>query len=91
MGKKEIENMEKKIDHILAIYFDELMNRFEKKQNIMNLQGWLRANLLDALAKTRAGERFERIEYVYYGVVALVIISILDMLLSFFYYLEDII
>lgn len=88
-GLDDIQHIIKNIDNILDMYFDELINCFERKKDIQGLRGWLRINLHMAIKKTHPVKESDRTEYVYHGIVAILIISIINMLLSFFRYIVD--
>lgn len=89
MGEKEIQDLRRKVDDILDLYFEELANSFEQKRDIQNLRGWLRIHLHDAITKTHAGRESVRNRYMYQSTIALLVISIMNMILLFFRYIYD--
>lgn len=89
MDEKEIQELRRKVDDILDLYFEELADCFEKKRDIQGLRGWLRVHLHDAIIKTHAGRESLRNKYVYQGIIALLAISIVNLILLFFRYIFD--
>jgi hypothetical protein len=54
MDEKETQDICRKLDNVLDLYFDELANRIERHKDILNLHGWLRVNLYNAVTTTHA-------------------------------------
>lgn len=89
MAEKDIQELRRKVDDILDLYFEELANCLEKKKDIQCLIGWLRAHLHEAIIKTHAVKESERNKYMYHGVIALLALSLVNMILLFFRYIYD--
>lgn len=89
MIKKEIEDIQRRIDNILDIYFDELVDCFERKKDIQGLRGWLRINLHETVTKMHPVKESAGNKYLFHGVMALLVISILNLILIFFRYIVD--
>lgn len=56
MNEKETQDICRKLDTVLDLYFEELANRIERHKDILNLQGWLRVNLYNAISNTHTGK-----------------------------------
>jgi hypothetical protein len=56
MNEKETQDIYRKLDNVLDLYFEELANRIERHKDILNLQGWLRVNLYNAISNTHTGK-----------------------------------
>lgn len=89
MGEKDTQELRRKVDEILDLYFEELANCFEKKKDMQGLRGWLRMHLHDAIARTHAEKESAKNKYIYQGLIALLAISIINMVLLFFRYIYD--
>lgn len=56
MDEKETQNICRKLDKVLDLYFEELADRIERHKDILNLQGWLRVNLYNAVTAANSGK-----------------------------------
>lgn len=89
MKDKDTEELRRKVDDILDLYFEELANCLEKKRDIQCLRGWLRMHLHDVIIRTRAVKETAWNKYMYHGVIAILALSIVNMILLFLRYVYD--
>lgn len=89
MGQKELDELKRKVDNILDVYFEELLCRFEEKRDVQGMMGWLRASIHDVIVKGLSGRESRRNKYVYHATIALLLISILNLILVSFRYIVD--
>ncbi|MBI1912805.1 MAG: hypothetical protein HYS21_12495 [Deltaproteobacteria bacterium] len=89
MDPKELDELKRKVDNILDIYFEELICRFEEKRDIQGMTGWLRASIHDVIIKGLSGRESRRNKYVYHATIAVLLISILNLILVSLRYVVD--
>lgn len=89
MDEKKNQDVYRKLDNLLDIYFDELANRIERKKDILSLRGWLRVNLHYTVTDMHSDKEAEKNRNIYNGIIILLILSVLNMVLLFFRYLVD--
>lgn len=88
MRKKRMEDIRKEVDDILDMYFEELANCFEKRKDIQSLRGWLRVNLHKAFTGIKPPNE-PWYKEAHPGIIALLAISVVNLVLLFFRYIVD--
>lgn len=89
MDNKDIDDIKRKVDDVLDMYFEEFVDRFEKKKDIQGLTGWLRLRLHEIVAKHPAHEEPPSPRYARHATTALLIVSILNLILLSFRFVVD--